>query len=215
MLYPMTTDASESKIANGTRSLAMLPADRRALQGTWLFLAALSIFFFSSILLYVVYIFLRMPSEAGKSSRLYIPSSLVFSTVVLLAVSILLEMALRGARRNRDGVVKSSTILASVFGLLFTGAQSIGMYQLIARMLESGSLMTSAYSMTFVLVLLHALHVVGGMVGLILCSANACRDKYDHERSFGLHFCTLYWHFLDIVWVFLMLAFFVAGVALK
>jgi len=55
------------------------------------------------------------------------------------------------------------------------------------------------------------LHVVGGVFGLVQVVFQARRDKYDHERCFGLQFCTLYWHFLDLVWVFLIASFLITG----
>ena len=48
-------------------------------------------------------------------------------------------------------------------------------------------------------------------MGLVSTLFNAYRYKYDHERHFGLRFCTLYWHFLDIVWVLLLASFFISG----
>jgi len=96
-------------------------------------------------------------------------------------------------------------------GMLFMIVQSEGMYRLITATAISSSLRTSAYALTFVLAFLHALHVVGGIVSLVSVAFNAQRDKYDHEREIGLRFCTLYWHFLDIVWVILIACFLIAG----
>jgi cytochrome c oxidase subunit 3 len=194
----------------------MLASDRRALQGAWLFLAALGVFFFSSIILYVLYVFMRTKQQTGiDAAQLKLPPLFVLSTVVLLGVSGLIELAYRSARRDREGVVKSSLIVATVFALIFTGAQSIGMMQLVTGMLQSGSLTNGAHAFTFVMILVHALHVVGGVAALGLCAINACRDKYDHERTIGLRLCGLYWHFLDVVWFFMMFAFFAANLALK
>ncbi len=202
--------------ASDDNSGGLLASDRRALQGAWLFLAALGVFFFSSIILYVLYVFMRTKQQTGiDASQLKLPPLFVLSTVVLLGVSALIELSYRCARRDREGVVKSSLIVATVFGLIFTGAQAIGMMQLVTGMLKSGNLTNSAHAFTFVMILVHALHVVGGVAALAICTINACRDKYDHERTIGLRLCGLYWHFLDVVWFFMMLAFFAANVALK
>jgi cytochrome c oxidase subunit 3 len=194
----------------------MLPADRRALQGAWLFLAALGVFFFASIFLYVIYVFLRLKPEAGiEATPLKLPPLLVLSTVVLLGVSGLIELAYRSARRDREGVVKPSLIIATILAFLFTATQALGMSGIVKEMLQSGSLTDGAHAFTFVMILVHALHVVGGVAALAICAINACRDKYDHERTIGLRLCGLYWHFLDVVWFFMMVAFLIANIALK
>jgi cytochrome c oxidase subunit 3 len=210
-----TADAAELSPSDDNRN-SLLASDRRSLQGAWLFLAALGVFFFSSIILYVVYVFLRTKQQTGvDASQLKLPPLFVLSTVVLLGVSGLIELAYRCARRDREGVVKSSLIAATFFALIFTGAQSIGMIQLVGGMLQSGSLTNGAHAFTFVMILVHALHVVGGVAALAICAINACRDKYDHERTIGLRLCGIYWHFLDVVWFFMMLAFLAANLALK
>jgi cytochrome c oxidase subunit 3 len=50
-------------------------------------------------------------------------------------------------------------------------------------------------------VLLHAAHVVGGIILLALVARKAFRGGYDHEHHLGVHHAALYWHFLDIVWL--------------
>lgn len=191
---------------------AGLPQDIRAMQGAWLFLIALSVFFFSSILLYVIYVALRLaPDTKLRPLAFQLPSSFVPSTILLIGVSGALEWAVRSAKNDRHKSVRNGTFIALLLGMCFMAVQSEGMYRLIWVAGQVATSSNSIYALTFVLAFLHALHVVGGVVGLVLTTMNAQRDKYDHERSVGLRFCTLYWHFLDIVWVFLMASFLIAG----
>jgi cytochrome c oxidase subunit III len=199
-------------VKNRARKAVALPQDARAMQGVWLFLIALGIFFFSSILLYVVYIALQIAPVSGiRPKAPVLPKSFVPSTLLLIGISGCLELALQAARRDRNSEVRRWTIAAMIMGMLFMVIQSEGMYRLIAATNQSVSSNNTAYSLTFVLALLHALHVIGGIFGLSSTVFQAFRDKYDHERCFGLRFCTLYWHFLDIVWVFLIIGFLAAG----
>jgi cytochrome c oxidase subunit 3 len=186
------------------------------LQGVWLLIAALGVFFFSSIILYVVYIAMRMGPTAGEvTSALRLPRSFIWSTLFLVGVSGALEVALRAARRDRTDRVKYSLVFASFFAILFMLVQIEGMYVLVRSAAEMGTARKTAYAFTFTLALLHALHVIAGIVGLLVTVFNACRDKYDHERNIGLRFCAIYWHFLDIVWVLLLVAFVIAAGLLK
>jgi cytochrome c oxidase subunit III len=140
-----------------------------------------------------------------------LPKSFLPSTILLVGVSGALEWALRAAKRDRSNDVKIASVVALVLGMLFMVVQSEGMYRLVSAALEAQSSRNTLYALTFVLAVLHALHVVGGIIAMVSTTFNAYRDRYDHERQFGLRFCTLYWHFLDIVWVLLMACFVIAG----
>ena len=189
-----------------------LPQDIRAMQGVWLFLLTLGVFFSSSILLFILYVSLRLSPEAGlQPQSFYLPRSFFPSTFLLLGVSGALEWGLRAARRDRSNDVRIATIAALVMGILFMAVQSEGMVRLVFAASQVNSSRNSAYALTFVLAFVHAMHVLGGIIGLVATVLNANSDKYDHERHFGLRFCTLYWHFLDIVWVVLMGCFIIAG----
>ena len=193
-----------------------LPQDVRAMQGVWLFLLMLGIFFASSILLFVLYVVLRLSPEAGmRPDSFYLPRSFVPSTILLVGVSGALEWSLRAARNNQSNGVRVASVAALIMGLLFMVIQAEGMVRLVRAASEAQSLRNSLYSLTFVLAFLHALHVVGGIVGLVITAINANRDKYDHERNFALRFCTLYWHFLDVVWVLLLVSFIVASICVN
>lgn len=186
------------------------------MQGVWLFLLMLGIFFASSILLFVLYVVLRLSPESGmRPDSFYLPRSFVPSTILLVGVSGALEWSLRAARNNQNNGVRVASVAALIMGLLFMVIQAEGMVRLVRAASEAQSLRNSLYSLTFVLAFLHALHVVGGIVGLVITAINANRDKYDHERNFALRFCTLYWHFLDVVWVLLLLSFIVASVCVN
>jgi len=190
-----------------------LPQDARAMQGVWVFLLTLSVFFFSSILLFVLYVALRLSPESGlRPQSFYLPRSFVPSTMLLIGVSGALEWALRAARRDRSTDVRIASIAALIMGVLFMLVQSEGMVRLVVAATTVASSRNSTYALTFVLAFLHALHVVGGIVGLVITVWNANRDRYDHERHFGLRFCTVYWHFLDVVWVLLMTCFVITGI---
>ncbi len=191
------------------KSPPVLPVDARAMQGVWLLIASLGVFFFSSILLYVVYVYMRVNSDRPLTQQFLLPWSFLPSTLLLIGVSVCLEIATRAAKRDRNASVKRYTIAACVMGIGFLFVQSDGMKRLLDGLADAPTRNESAYGYTFILAFLHAAHVVGGVVGLWWTTRNAFRNQYDHERSFGLRFCTLYWHFLDIVWVILILCFWI------
>lgn len=200
-------DAPVPTAVVGDRKRVVLEEDRRAKQGVWLLLASLGVFFFSSLILFVVYVAMRVGHQGPDALHYLLPRSFIASTMLLIAVSLSLHYAVIAARFDQTQQVLRLSILAMVFAMIFFAVQSEGMYVLMNRSLAASSASFSVYPLTFVLAFVHAMHVVGGVVSLVSVIANASRKAYDHERHFGLEFCALYWHFLDLVWVVMMIGF--------
>ena len=159
------------------------------------------------MLLFVVYV-ARRTSNVGPDAQGYsIPPSFIFSTLLLIGISISLHSAVNAARRDNTAHVFRKSLLAMVLAVGFFVVQSEGMYILITRALSDKSINSSLYPFTFLLALLHALHVVAGVIGLAIVLVYAKRLRYDHERHWGLQFCAIYWHFLDAVWLVMLLGF--------
>ncbi len=191
-----------------------LPQDRRGEQGAWLFLASLAVFFLGSLLLYAIYVALRSAPPGQSRPSFYLPVSFIWTSMVLVAISICLHMATGYMRRERRMDVWRCVIIASILCFLFFALQSGGMYYMIAELLASSQQDRSLYGFTFFLVLVHALHVIGGAAGLTFILFGLARESYDHESFFPIRFCALYWHFLDVVW-FIMLACFAFAAAMS
>jgi cytochrome c oxidase subunit 3 len=187
--------------------------DRRARQGVWLLLASLGVFFLASMILFVLYIATRLGSTQTDLRSYALPLSFLWSTFLLVGVSVSLHYAVVAARADETLQVFRLCGLASLFAALFFVVQSHGMYVLMLRSLGASMLGLSPYAFTFLLAFVHAMHVVGGVIALVAVVGQAWRQQYDHERHWGLVFCAMYWHFLDAVWL-VMLGGFVLSIAL-
>lgn len=187
----------------------LIAQDQRARQGGWLLIASLSIFFFCSMLLFGIFVGLHQAEAArgGGSAGYSLPLSFLPSTMLLVGISLSLHYAVTAAKLNMSAQVLRLSWLAMLLAMVFFAVQSEGMYSLIARSVDAGSSRLSPYKFTFVLALLHALHVVGGIIALGQVLVQAHRSAYDHERYWGIEFCAVYWHFLDVVWLVMMLGF--------
>lgn len=181
-----------------------LPADKRAQQGGLLFLSALLMFFLASILLYLLYAFVRR-GEVESSQPL--PISFLLSTGLLLVVSGILHFAtLAVAREQRTRAV--TLLVVGLFGALgFMAAQGYSLWEVLVEPKFAISPHKGVVGMVLVLAFLHALHVVGGVISLGIVTTRAALGQYDHERNWAVRFATLYWHFLDIVWICMLVAF--------
>lgn len=180
-----------------------------------LFIASLAMFFGGCAVFYLVLI---SGLKAGPSNAvvpftyqpLDLPTSFWISTGLLLVTSFLLHMASRRVAREKQGPFLLYLHAGFLGALGFLFVQSVGMSDLLhehyAYMEQRG--LTKLYGVCFAFSLIHALHVLGGIVFIGFVLVQGHRGVYDHERHWPVDHCAWYWHFLDIVWLG-MLAMFV------
>ncbi|MCC7338432.1 MAG: cytochrome c oxidase subunit 3 [Pirellulaceae bacterium] len=193
------------------RRINQVAEDRRLEQGAWLFLTSLTVFFLSCTFLYAIYVMFRLAPQSGEIQPFYLPRLFILTTVNMLAISVLLHMAVEAVQRERRIDLARYIILAFILGIAFFAVQGSALAWMVSEMLRPTALVNNLYGLTFFLVIVHALHVVGGVAGLTFLLFGLARAKYDHERYFPIRFCALYWHFLDAVWILMLVSFYLAA----
>ena len=170
------------------------------------FMASLAMFFIASLITYIIIRTQSFQPIQREYVPLSMPQSFWLSTIFLFGTSILLERAVWLVRRQKPAF-RNWLIGSAVVAALFVVVQSFALLYLLDQhyMATDGS--TKVFGMSFVLALLHALHVIGGLVYIGYVVVNAYRDRYDHERFWAIKYCAGYWHFLDIVWLAMLLTF--------
>lgn len=135
-----------------------------------------------------------------------LPSILFFNTVVLLASSVTLEVSRRHIAafmgKVREHVEHPSRWLyiTLFLGLLFVAGQYVAWSELRAQGLYLATNPSSSFF--YVLTATHALHVLGGLAGLGYVIRKV--RKVSLRRS-AMDAMTRYWHFMDLLWVYLLL----------
>lgn len=188
--------------------------EKREEQGAWVFLVSLGVFFFSCVILYGAYVTMRLTEQAGSQEATIQPFTLPWgflaTTVNLLAISATAHAALFAIRRGDRGAFRFRLKIAFGLSILFFIVQSYGLVDLVTAQMQPTSALRNLYGLTFVLVVLHALHVIGGVAALGLLLYRDRQDAYSVDRTFPVKFCALYWHFLDLVWLMMLVCFAVA-----
>lgn len=186
-----------------TRSLA-LSSDRRAQQGGLLFLVSLLVFFLASIVFYLLYASWRHdePQTAAE-----LPRTFLISTVCLIGISLLVHAATRAVRREQRKRLVAYLGVTVVAAIVFMVIQLLAMRQMFHTPDFVASPHKGVYGMVIVLAVLHGLHVAGGVIALGIVAARAAIGRYDHERYWAIDFSALYWHFLDVIWLCMLAAF--------
>ena len=184
-------------------SMQSLPVDQRAQQGAWLFLASLLVFFLASIVGFLLYVSWR-DEQFFRGEQL--PLSFLGSTVLLVLISGFLHLASRTIKRENHRKTFAILVAALASSVAFLVVQGFGMAEIADAFANVGP-SKGVTGMVFALAFLHALHVVGGVAALLLVVIRTWNRFYDHERNWGIRFAAQYWHFLDLVWLMMLAAF--------
>ena len=137
------------------------------------------------------------------------PPLLWVNTAILLASSFLLDIsrrALKAGNRSRFNFWWSA---GTGLGLLFLVGQVLVWLQLRA----SGIFVSSNPSSSFfyVLTAAHAFHLLGGVTALLYVDVQALRLRLGPAKRTAIDVTAVFWHFLDGLWVYLMILFYVWG----
>ena len=137
------------------------------------------------------------------------PPILWFNTVVLVASSIALEMARRALRSGARARFNTWWTLGTGFGVLFLCGQWLAWQQLAkAGVFIAGN---PSHSFFYVLTASHAFHLLGGLTALIYVDVQALRLSLGPAKRTRVDISAVFWHFLDGLWLYLMLLFYVWG----
>lgn len=184
--------------------------DLGARLGMWLFLLTELLLFGGLFILYAVYL-ARYPREFHSAGR---ELDVVFgaaNTVVLLTSSLTAALALsalqRGAPRRAIGLLAATVGCAGIFMVnkYFEWSAKIhhGLYPGAPRLVEGQVGESVFFSLYYLTTGLHGLHVLvgAGLLGWVAAGINA--GRIDAQRHVALENGALYWHLVDLVWIFI------------
>jgi cytochrome c oxidase subunit III len=182
--------------------------------GMWLFLLSDSLTFSTAILAYA---YVRLSSANWPRPFEISPAILnaTFLTFILLSSSLTMVMAVAAAHRNEVKKAVIYILLTAVGGIAFVGLHMMEWFRLFAEGVTpwSNNWGDPLFGGTFFgLTGLHMLHVSIGVIYLCIIAFGFGRRKFnaDHVEVSGL-----YWHFVDLVWMFIFPMVYLMSVNLK
>lgn len=138
-----------------------------------------------------------------------LPSSFYNSTILIVISSITLFVSQRLLRKNKNSISLLFLILTLFLGLLFVWFQWIGFNELKASGLYfTGPGSTVSTSFIIGITLMHVLHLAAGIITLTVIVVNHIRGKYNSENMLGFELGSIFWHFVDVLWIYLFFFFY-------
>jgi cytochrome c oxidase subunit 3 len=125
----------------------------------------------------------------------------LLNTIILVSSGVSVTWAHHALIAGEYGQVKKSLGLTIVLGLYFTALQGLEYYEASFRFADS------IYGSTFFIATgFHGLHVIVGTLFLLVCWVRHLKGEFSAAHHFGFEAAAWYWHFVDVVWLFLYLA---------
>ena len=160
---------------------------------------------------------------AGLTSAYIVKSNLVgwrdvpvlkifwVSTAAILLSSLTMQMSVRAFRQREMSKYRLLISITALLGVVFVVLQVEGFRQLweLHRIRFSGS--AGAGQFLYVIAGLHAIHVIGGVIALIVMFLKAFFGKVKNYSNVSVEVAATYWHFVDLLWIYLLVFFLVIG----
>jgi cytochrome c oxidase subunit 3 len=131
------------------------------------------------------------------------PDAFWYSTGVIMASSMTLWLACRAFKNKRMGNYRLLLGLTTILGVLFLMLQTLGFITLWKQHITVNS--EVSHSFMYVIFGAHALHVTGGIVALLILFFKSFSSKIKNYNYVPVEVTATYWHFVDILWVYLVL----------
>ena len=173
--------------------------------GMWVGLASVAMMFTSLSSAYIV-----RSASSNDWTPLPLPRVLLVSTALILASSVTLEAARRKLKTGLNALYKRWLLVTVILGLAFLVAQLFAWRQLVRQGIYLASNPHSSFF--YLLTGAHAVHLLGGLLGLLFLWLRWRRQTTETtaivKRKAATDAVTVYWHFMDALWIYLFLLLF-------
>jgi heme/copper-type cytochrome/quinol oxidase subunit 3 len=135
-----------------------------------------------------------------------LPSEFFYSTGVILLSSLTLILAKKSIRNNNLTGASLMTAITFLLGTVFVVMQFYGFNSLTdAGIFFTGKGSSVAGSFIYIIVMAHLAHIVAGLISLTVITFKAVTKKYSKSDMLGFELGAIFWHFVDVLWIFLLL----------
>lgn len=164
----------------------------------WLFIISSFMIFAALTSGFIVY----TEGNVERGIKVLLPKAFIYSTVIIVISSLTMHLAYRGAKRLEFGKQKLYLILTILLGIAFFYSQLSAWSALTAA---GAYFVNYNASQSFIYVFsgAHLLHIFAGILMLIYALIGKVRDIPQNRNLFRVEVTAIFWHFLDILWIYL------------
>jgi cytochrome o ubiquinol oxidase subunit 3 len=175
--------------------------------GLWVYLMTDLVLFAS---LFATFIVLRHNTAGGPAaSELFDMPYILIETFVLLFSSLMCGLAFLSAKFNKRRAMLMYLVLTILLGAVFLGME---LYEFSKLASEGHSWAESAFlSSYFTLVGTHGLHISVGLLWAVVLLVRLVRRPLEHHVLRKLGLFAIFWHFLELVWIFIFSVVYLIG----
>jgi cytochrome c oxidase subunit 3 len=180
--------------------------------GMWVFLVTEVLFFGGLFLTYAVYRSFYPAAFSAASHELDILLGGI-NTAVLITSSLTMALAVHAAQLGQRRLLMIFLVVTMVLGTVFLGIKAVEYYHKFAEHHVPGATFQFErehqrhaqifFSLYFIMTGLHAIHMIIGIAVLLVMWIWAWRGRITSDYAAPIEISGLYWHFVDIVWIFL------------
>ncbi|MDO1502434.1 cytochrome c oxidase subunit 3 [Winogradskyella maritima] len=135
-----------------------------------------------------------------------LPQAFFISLVVILVSSATMILAKRALKLDNRSQVTVFLLLTFILGIVFIYFQFEGFNQIISEGYNfTGPTSNITMSYVFLIAAVHIAHVVVGLICLLVVIYNHFKQKYNSHKMLGFELAANFWHFVDLLWVYLFL----------
>lgn len=166
----------------------------------WISMASMAMVFAGLTSAYVV------RRAEGDWMEFALPDSMYYATGILALSSITMILAQRAFKFGKSRMGSIYLLGTFILGIGFLIAQYFGWDNLIGRGIYfTGEDFNAAGGFLYVLTFVHICHLIGGLIAVLVTWIKSLRGAYSAENMLGVELTGIFWHFLDILWIYLFL----------
>lgn len=141
-----------------------------------------------------------------------LPSAFIMSTVMVVLSSVTFVLAQRALKKNQRQLTTIWLVATLVLGIAFITNQFLGFQQIIGMGYNfTGPTSNITMSYIYLIAMVHIVHVIVGLVCVLVVIYNHFKEKYNANETLGFDLAATFWHFIDILWVYLFLFLYFVG----
>lgn len=134
------------------------------------------------------------------------PMPFFYSLVTIILCSVTFHLAKLRIQKDDKKTTMLLLLATLALGIAFVFLQFEGFNQLFKKgLVPVGGSGAITISFLYVVVFAHLLHLAGGIISLLIIIYNHFKQKYNSSQFLGIELGAMYWHFLDLLWVYLFL----------